>query len=63
MLLPKIFLTDGRHMRRKNTEGKILYNVFGKSGSVKLAMSTSAPILSANFTHAMAAGHAEDFQI
>ena len=28
-----------------------------------IAMSTSAPILSANFPHAMAAGHVEDFQI
>ena len=28
-----------------------------------VAMSTSAPILSADFLHAMAADHAEDFQI
>ena len=28
-----------------------------------LVMSTSVPILSANFLHVMAAGHAENFQI
>ena len=28
-----------------------------------IAMSTSVPILAANFPHAMAAGQAEDFQI
>ena len=30
---------------------------------MRVAMSTSAPILLADFPHTMAAGHAEDFQI
>ena len=31
--------------------------------SLWIVMSTSAPILSADFPHVIAAGHAEDFQI
>ena len=38
---------------------KILFNEF----LMWAAMSTSVLILSADFPHAMAAGHAEDFQI
>ena len=38
------------------------WNVFPKYALI-LAMSTSLPILSADFPHVIAAGHVEDFQI